>query len=348
MKNNFVFVMAGGSGERFWPMSRAATPKHLLKIMGDRTLLEATVRRLEGLVPRENIFILTNSVQRDAAVKELPFLSRENIIAEPAKRDTAPACALATALARVRGGEEAVCAMLPADAMIHDGGRFRAQMDAAFESARELGAIVTFAIPPKYPATGFGYLHMEHNEGNGPIPVRRFVEKPDLETARAYLADGGYGWNAGIFLWRAGLFLEEARKHVPDLADFIEGFPEGNPTDYLAERFELLPKISVDYAILERAARVVAFRAEFDWDDVGSWTALPAHLPVDDHGNCVTGNAVLHEASGNIVVADSRLVALCGVSDLVVVETADAVLISHRDAAQDIKKLQPHLPDEVR
>ena len=338
--------MAGGSGERFWPMSRASTPKHLLKLLGDRTLLEAAVRRLEGLLPPENIFVLTNVAQHDAAVRELPFLPPENIIAEPAKRDTAPACALATAIARARGGDNTVCAMLPADAMIHDGAKFRSQLESAFVAAEESDVIVTFAIPPKYPATGFGYLHME--EGDCPVPVKRFVEKPDLETAQAYVADGGYGWNAGIFFWQTGLFLREARKHVPDLAVFIEEFPVGDPSAYLADHFEHLPKISVDYAILERAERVVAIRAEFDWDDVGSWTALPSHLPVDDRENCVTGEVVLHDASGNIVVANSRLVALCGVSDLVVVETEDAVLICHRNAAQDIKKLQPLLPDGVR
>lgn len=342
----FAFVMAGGSGERFWPLSRAATPKHLLKLLGDRTLLASTVLRLEGLIPWEQVFVLTNIAQKSAVTEELPFLPPENIVAEPAKRDTAPACALATALARRHG--DGLCALLPADAMIHDEASFRSQLDQAYHEAESSNAIVTFSVPPAYPSTGFGYLHLERGEGTGARKVLRFVEKPDLDTARSYLADGNYGWNAGIFLWKSSVFLSEAQLHAPALAAFIEGFPAGAFDAYLTEHFDRLPKISVDYAILEQAQSVRAIEAAFDWDDVGSWTALPQHLPSDDNGNCVRGEVATHESRNNIVLAGNRFIALCGVEDLVVVETEDAVLVCHRDAAQDLKQLQSEIPKHLR
>jgi mannose-1-phosphate guanylyltransferase len=340
-----VFIMAGGSGERFWPLSRARLPKHLLRLLGEQTLLETTVRRLERLVPWERVFILTNTTQQEAVRQELPFLPAENIIAEPAKRDTAPACALATGFARARD-PKAVCALLPADAMIHNVAAFQKQLGAAVPLAAERDALVLFAIPPTHPATGFGYLHLDDDAG-GFHRVLRFVEKPDLPTAQSYLQSGAYAWNAGMFLWRAETFRREAARLLPDLARFIEAFPAGDPTAFLAANFPGLPKISVDYAIMERAAEVLALRAQFDWDDVGSWTALPEHLGHDEEGNTLRGQVVQYASQSNVALSSGRLIALCGVENLVVVETPDAILVCHRDAVQDVKKLQPLLPVEV-
>jgi mannose-1-phosphate guanylyltransferase len=340
-----VFIMAGGSGERFWPMSRTKTPKHLLRLLGDRTLIEMTARRLEGLVPWERVYVLTNAAQAEAVRAELPFLPAENIIAEPEKRDTAPACALATGFARARD-PQAICALLPADAMIHNITTFQKQLSDAANAAATRDALVVFAIPPTFPATGFGYLHLG-DEKEGTSRVLRFVEKPDLPTANAYLKSGQYAWNAGMFLWRSEVFLSEVERLVPALVKFIEDFPAGDSVPYLAERFSALPKISVDYAVMEKASEVLALRAQFDWDDVGSWTALPEHLGHDDDGNTIRGEVVQHESSNNVVLSSGRLVALCGVENLVVVETPDAILVCHRDAVQDIKKLQPLLPKQV-
>ncbi len=337
--------MAGGSGERFWPLSRARTPKHLLRLLSDRTLIEMTARRLEGLVPWERVFVLTNVAQAGAVRAELPFLPAENIIAEPEKRDTAPACALATGYARARD-PRAICALLPADAMIHNVAIFQRQLAEAAEAAGERDALVLFAIPPTFPATGFGYLHLGDDIG-GACRVLRFVEKPDLPTADSYLRSGQYAWNAGMFLWRAEVFEREARRLVPVLGKFIGDFPAGDPAAFLAERFSALPKISVDYAVMEQAADVQAIRAQFDWDDVGSWTSLPEHLGHDDDGNTLRGEVVQLESNNNVVLSSGRLVALCGVENLVVVETPDALLVCHRDAVQDIKKLQPLLPKAV-
>lgn len=338
--------MAGGSGERFWPLSRARTPKHLLRLLGDQTLLETTARRLEGLVPWERVYVLTNAAQAEAIRAEIPFLPPANILAEPEKRDTAPACALATGFARARD-PKALCVLLPADAMIHNVAAFQKQLVFAAATAERRDALVVFAIPPTLPATGFGYLHLGE-EKEGVCQILRFVEKPDLPTANTYLRSGQYAWNAGMFLWRAEIFHREAGRQAPALADFIADFPPGDPGPFLAERFPALPKISVDYAIMEQASDVQAIRAQFDWDDVGSWTALPEHLGHDDDGNTLRGEVVQQGSNNNVVVSSSRLVALCGVENLVVVETPDAVLVCHRDAVQDIKKLQPLLPKAVQ
>ncbi len=343
----YVCIMAGGSGERFWPLSRPTTPKHLLKLFSDRTLIEETVRRTEGVVPPENIFVLTNEVQVDAMRTALPFMKPEQIIAEPAKRDTAPAAALATGYVKARD-PEGVLALLPADALIKDSETFARQLQQALEVAAKGESLLTFAIKPDHPATGFGYLEMAETRGDGLRRVARFVEKPDLATAKGYLATGNYGWNAGIFLWNVAAFEREAVSNAPELVAFIRDFPAGDCTAYLAERFSTLPKISVDYAIMEKAASVATMVAEFDWDDVGSWTALPAHLDQDAQGNTSKGNVVAHESTNNIAISSGRVIALCGVKDLVVVETGDSIMVCHRDAVQDIKKLMADLPPEVK
>ena len=342
----FVFILAGGSGERFWPLSRSKTPKHLLRLLSDQTLLETTVRRVEGLVPWERVFILTNAAQADSIRKEIPFLPAGNVIAEPEKRDTAPACAIAVGFARARD-PQAVCALLPADAMIHDVALFQRQLAAGAEVASKRDALITFAIPPSFPSTGFGYLQLGEQEG--PVhKVVRFVEKPDTAAAEGYFKSGDYAWNAGMFMWKAETFLRESERLVPELATFIRDFPAADPTAYLAERFSKLPKISVDYAIMEKAREVLAIKAEFDWDDVGSWTALPNHLGQDGSGNTVKGEIANLDSRNNIVVTNGKLVALCGVEDLIIVETEDSLLVCHRDAAQNIKKLQPLLPQTLR
>ncbi|MFM8364097.1 MAG: mannose-1-phosphate guanylyltransferase [Verrucomicrobiota bacterium] len=351
--STFAFVMAGGSGERFWPMSRRTTPKHLLRLLGDQTLLETTVRRLEGVVPLENTFILTNEAQLESTRAAVPFLPARNILAEPAKRDTAPACALATAVARAIH-PDAVCVVLPADAMIHDVAKFRDRLADAIETADTSGSIVTLGIPPTHPATGYGYLEAGAARPAGARGSRvhtlgRFVEKPDLEKATAYLREGTFFWNAGIFVWKASVFLDEARRQLPPLADFIEALDSFDALpDLLASRFAALPKISVDYAVMENARDVATVLADFDWDDVGAWTALPAHIPPDANGNSSRGAVVQTASSGNIAVSNGRLVALCGVDNLVVVETPDAILVCHRDAVQKVKDLQPLLPEELK
>ncbi len=349
-------IMAGGSGERFWPMSRASAPKHLLRLFSQRTLLEETLLRLKGVIAERNTWILTNKAQVPLIRKALPRFPRAQIIAEPSKRDTAPAAALATGLVRARD-PHGVVALLPADALIKDTKRFGAQLDqilrwaAAGGKDAPAGNLFTFAIPPTYPATGFGYLELGRPLATGPegsrlLRVKRFVEKPDASTARGYLRSKRFAWNAGMFVWSVDRFLDEVDRTAPALAAFVREFPKGNPAGYLARRFHALPKISVDYAVLEKAASVATVVADFDWDDVGAWTALPTHHAADASGNVSRGSVVSVGTTNTIAVSNGRVIALCGLSDLVVVETHDAVLVCHRDAVQDIKKLLPLLPRE--
>lgn len=348
-----VFIMAGGSGERFWPVSRNATPKHLVKLLGDQTLLEQTAKRFEGLIPNERIFILTNRAQLEATLAAVPFLPKGNIIAEPAKRDTAPAAALATAIASTTI-PDAIVALFPADHMIHDGTTFQRQLSEAAQRAATDPAIVTFSITPTHASSGFGYLELgEQFVTSDPsssrfVRVNRFVEKPHLDRALEFVSGGRHGWNAGMFLWQAATFLAECDRQQPQLSAFIRNFPDRPDAigSYLDATFPNLPKISVDFAVMEQALNVVALIAEFDWDDVGSWSALPDHLGKDGNNNTLQGKVITLNAGRNIVVAGKRTIALCGVSDLVVVETEDAILICHRNADQQIKNLP--LPPELK
>ena len=349
-----LFIMAGGSGERFWPLSRKAKPKHLLKLVSSKTLLEETVLRLKPLARKpSHLLILTNHEQIPGVRKALPRFPKSSLIPEPAKRDTAPAAALATALA-LRNDPNAVLALLPADALIGKHPIFRAQLAAAARAAALSPSFVTLGIKPSYPSTGFGYLHLGGKtlpkvKGGPFLQVRRFVEKPSLAKAKAYLRSGQYAWNAGIFVWKASTFFAEARRQQPALARFIEKFPKrGSYTSYLKREFPKLPKISVDYAIMEGAKSVLAVKASFPWDDVGSWTALPAHLPTDKKGNTLRGHITAVDSQDTLALAEgSRHIALLGTKNLVVVDTPDALLVCPKDRVQEVKRLLPFLPDHV-
>jgi mannose-1-phosphate guanylyltransferase len=234
--------------------------------------------------------------------------------------------------------------------MIHDGKRCGEQLGAALARAARTNALLTVGIPPNHPATGFGYLELGEEisrgaDGSIVQRVKRFVEKPDTATAKRYVKSGKYLWNAGMFAWSVEAFCAEAERNAPTLAEFIREFPKRNSAGYIAKKFPTLePKTSLDFAIMEKAAAVETVVAQFDWDDVGLWTALPKHLHTDAAGNTAKGHVLAAGASNNIVVSNGRLIALCGVKDLVVVETADAVLVCHRDAVHDIKALTGKLP----
>jgi len=349
-----LFIMAGGSGERFWPLSRKTKPKHLLKLVSSKTLLEETVLRIKPLASKpSNLLILTNHEQIPGIRKALPRFPKSSLIPEPAKRDTAPAAALATALA-LRTNPNAVLALLPADAVIGKHAIFRSQLAASARAAAVSPSFVTLGIKPSYSATGFGYLHLGGKtlgqiKGGPFLKVRRFVEKPSLPKAKSYLRSGQYAWNAGIFVWKASTFLAEARRQQPALARFIEKFPKrGSYSSYLKREFPKLPKISVDYAIMERAKSVIALKASFPWDDVGSWTALPSHLPTDKKGNTFRGHITAVDSQDTLALAEGgRPMALLGTKNLVVIDTPDALLICPKDRVQEVKKLLPLLPDQL-
>jgi mannose-1-phosphate guanylyltransferase len=352
MPQYFAVIMAGGRGERFWPQSSPERPKHLLSIVGEEPMVTQTVARLEGLVPPERVFILTN-VQHVAAVQAAcPTVPKQQVIGEPMGRDTGPAAALAALLVRQRD-PEGVLVLLPADAAIHDAAGYRATLRAALAVAGQRDEIITIGIKPTHPATGYGYLRrgplLGESEGRPWFRVERFVEKPDLATAKRYLEEGCYLWNAGIFVARAVVLEAAFRAHAPALADGMGRIAQAlnNRSDdetllaqVLGQYYAGLPKISVDFAVMEKAANMAAFEAGFDWDDVGEWPALARHWPLDHDGNVARGPVVLEDSRNNIVIGESgHVVALMGVDDLVVVQAGKATLVCHKDSAQDLKKL---------
>lgn len=341
--------MAGGRGERFWPESRLACPKQLLPIVGDKAMLAQTVDRLAGLVDAKDVFVVTNVEQRDAVLSVCPELDPAKVIGEPMGRDTAAAVGLATVLVR-REDPDAVFAMLPADAVIHDAAGLRATLETAFQVAESQSVLATIGITASFPATGYGYIQQGAELGSyaerAVYTVKRFVEKPDLETAQGYLESGDYFWNAGMFVWSVPTIVGELERSTASLWEALlqidAGLAAGQGlADLLAEHYPKLEKISVDYAIIEKANNVVMVESGFDWDDVGEWPAVERHYPADAQGNVVRGAAHLEQASGNIVFSrdETHLVALLGVDDLIVVKTADATLVCHKDKAQEIKAL---------
>jgi mannose-1-phosphate guanylyltransferase len=352
----YALVLAGGTGERFWPLSRRARPKQLLKLISDRTLLEETIARLDGLVPNERILVLTN-VDQEAAVRGLlPDLLPENIVAEPAKRDTAAAVALATAWIAARD-HRATMLVLPADHVIKDHAAFQKTMTTAARAAEETGALVTIGIKPTWPCPGFGYI-----EQGAPAPLRdgstpndifrvvRFREKPNVELADTFVRNGNFRWNAGMFVCSVPTVLSEFNRHAPELADFISQIrAPGNWETALRERFSNLPIISFDYAIMEKADRVLMVEASFDWDDVGGWRAVSAYLEKDENKNATNCDLTTLQASDNIVFSQGPArIALLGVHNLIVVRTDDSILICNRRAAEKIKDLVAKLPLELQ
>lgn len=347
-KARYVVIMAGGRGERFWPQSRLARPKHLLPIVGDQPMLAQTIDRLAGLVPLENVLIITNTEQQVAVGECCPELPVDNIIAEPVGRDTAAAVGLAALLVRARCADAAF-AMLPADHVIHDAATFRRDVEAAFVAAEQEDALITLGIPPTHPATGYGYIRCGETVGEAGgeavYAVGEFKEKPALEVARRYLDSGEYLWNAGMFFWRVPVIVSAFERHAPDLwaalAPIATGLAEGAPlVELLRQHYPDIPKISVDYAIMEKADAVRVMKTHFDWDDVGEWPAVARHSKEDAEGNVLKGAAMIQNGKGNLVVGTGkRLLALVGTEDLMVIETDDATLVCPKDKAQEIKDL---------
>lgn len=353
----YALILAGGSGERFWPLSRLARPKQLLRLISDKTLLEETVARLDGLIPRERILILTN-VEQEAAVRALlPDFPSKNILAEPAKRDTAAAVALGVGWVAARD-HMATMVVLPADHVIKDTAAFQKTLMTAAAAAEEMGALVTIGLKPTWACPGFGYIEqgkpvqLRSAEGKGAeiCHVVRFREKPNSELAESFLRKGNFRWNAGMFVWSVPTVLSEFNRHSSELASFISQISApGNFEKAFRARFAKLPKISFDYAIMEKADRVLMVEAAFDWDDVGGWQAVATYFETDAEGNAANCKITAVDSSNNIVFDEKGTkVALLGVHNLIVVRTGDALLVCHRHQAEKIKDLIGKLPPELQ
>ena len=355
MKNRYVVIMAGGRGERFWPQSRLKRPKHLLPIVGDSAMLAQTIERLDGLVPAERVFVITNAEQRDSVLETCPSLLPERVIGEPVGRDTAAAVGLAALLVE-KEDKDAAFALLPADHVIENGAGFRSVLSSAFDAAEADDLLVTVGIKPSFPATGYGYLQCGEEVGGissrAVSKVQRFVEKPDLETAKDYVADGHYFWNAGMFVWRPSVILSEIDRLVPDLSTGLQELRRtwaktSNLKDAMREVYPNLKKISIDFAVMEQAKRVVMLESDFDWDDVGEWPAIARHYPADENGNVFKGSGVAIDASNNLTFAEpGHCVTLLGVEDLIVVQSGDATMVCHKDCAQKVKALAQEVSEK--
>ena len=340
-------ILAGGSGTRFWPLSRRRRPKQFLPIAGERTMLEETAGRLRPLVPARKIYTIANAAQSRVIARLLPALPAKNRIIEPRGRNTAPSLLLATARIHAEN-PRAVVAALPSDHVIADGKAFRAKLAAA-AAAAAAGSLVTFGVRPSFPSTGFGYIHYRGTpsrrfRGERFHEVASFREKPDFETAVGFLRSGDYLWNSGMFVWRADAFGDALRRHAPEFHVFwlrlLEAMPHGRPVRAkLAAVFQDIPAISIDYALMEKADNVLVADGDFGWSDVGAWSALAGVWKADDRGNAVKGESVVLDSEGTVCYNPGRLTALVGVKDLVIVNTADTLLVCRKDQDQRVREI---------
>jgi mannose-1-phosphate guanylyltransferase len=354
-------ILAGGSGTRFWPRSRRACAKQVLVLDGVRTMIQQTLARLQPLAAVDDVWVITNGWLREAILDQLPEVKPAQVLAEPVPRNTAPACALAAFLLE-RSAPETVLGIFPSDHVVTDPKRFAEVIGAGVRLAAAGENIVVLGVPPTRPETGYGYiergglLDRQAENGDGAIEVhhvRRFREKPDPATAERFVAAGNYVWNGGIFLWSARTLTAAVREHAPEMAPVLERIAAAHGTEEFEEVFlREYPKcenISVDYAILEprsakgeRRSNIFCLPADFGWNDLGSWASLHEHLGEDDSDNVMDGATTglfAIQSAGNYVYAPGKTVALLGVDGLVVVETADALLITTRARSQDVSKI---------
>jgi mannose-1-phosphate guanylyltransferase len=346
-------IMAGGSGTRFWPASRKDLPKQLLSLVTDVPLLRMTYERLEGLVPPERVWVVTTAATAEATRGLLPELPPANVLAEPVGCNTA-ACTGFAAHTALAGDPEAICIVLPADHVIGEPDRFRSAMEAGARTVGREGGLLTFGVQPTRPEMGYGYLELgpEHaREGEWAVHcLERFVEKPDSDRAQGYVESGRFLWNAGIFAWRAVDLLDEIERQLPELADGLEriagsfGSTEANAV--LDEVYPTLPATSVDFGVMEKAELCWTIPVDFQWSDIGSWSALEGVLPHDHSGNRGRGRTHAENASGNVLVSTGPIIAAVGVDDLVVVATPDAVLVVPKAEAQKVKNVVEALRDK--
>ena len=350
LQHAYAVIMAGGKGERFWPLSTARRPKQLLDLAGGKPLILQSVDRLDGIVPPERILIVTNA-SLVAPIRELLGQgSRVGVLGEPVGRDTAAAIAAGAAWIRRRDPQAVFCT-LTADHVIGDLPVFRDTLARGLERCSDHDVLMTIGIAPTEPSSAYGYIEAgEPWKTSGGIEyfrARRFVEKPDPETAKGYLATGRYAWNSGMFVWSVRSIRNAFAEFRPVLAEKIDAWSAcRNDAEFqtaLEKDFPSLEKISIDYAVMEKAPNIVVCKGTFAWDDVGSWPALESHLPKDGQGNATTGDVEILDGASNIVVSEGRLTALVGVKDLVVVQAEGVTLVCDKAHSQDVKALLARL-----
>lgn len=347
MKSNiYAVIMAGGRGTRFWPRSRASMPKQVLNIVGDNTMIQDTLYRMQELVPPENVYVITNSTLKSIIEEQLPEVPPDQIIAEPHGRNTAPCVALASAIISARD-PHGIMAVMTSDHLIQNNDAFVEDMAFAASIAENNEKLVTFGIPPTKPETGYGYIHLGDvfagANGKSARNVRRFVEKPDLETAKHFFECGEYLINSGMFVWKLETIIEEFQLHLQSIAEGILTIKNAVGTDKeratIERVFPTMTSISIDYGILEQSERVAVVPASFDWNDLGSWSSAYEVRDKNEDGNVLLGKCVTMDSKNCYLRSEDKLVAVLGVENVVVVETTDAILVCNRGSEQNVGKL---------
>jgi len=364
-ENLYHVILAGGSGTRFWPLSRRDKPKQFLELVGAEPMIRQTAERCSASGPRELIYVSAGEEHRARVLSALPWLPAQRFIGEPIARNTAPAVGL-SAMTLFMADPEAVAVFCPADHVYDDPAAYRAAIDTAVEAAASGDFLVTLGIAPTRPETGYGYI--EAGEAAGPEGVRRasrFIEKPDEDLARQLASSGRHYWNSGVFIWRISSILAAIGRHHRVLAEALARFrdaaraaagpgPVADPfslpgvVPVLTELFKAQPAISIDYAVMEKAPNVLLVPCDAGWSDVGSWDAIADLGPADEMGNVLSGEVVAIGSSNNMVRAEGRVIALAGVDGLIVVETADALLICRRGASQKVREVVAALSGKDR
>ena len=340
-RHHHGLILAGGRGTRFWPRSRKHSAKQVLSVVSERSLIQTTVDRLAPVIAPERLWVLTSEALRDTIIRQIPQVPKQQILAEPVQRNTAPAIGLIAHILESLD-PEAVMGVFPSDHVIGKVPAFRSVVRAALGGAAA-GHLMVVGIEPRWAETGYGYIEFPRGVqagGNQPVPVRRFHEKPALAKARRYLAAGNFYWNSGMFFWKARVLLGQLRRHLPRTAAVLASLPAWgarNFTRQLQEAFPRCDNISIDYAVLEKADTVSGIpAADFGWNDVGSWNAVYELMARDPHGNAIAHESVCLDARNNFVDAHGKLVALVGVENLIVVDTPDALLVADRARAQEV------------
>jgi len=341
-----ALIMAGGTGTRFWPLSRIKKPKQFLPIISNRTMIEETVSRLLPLIPICNIFTIANSDHTKLIKELLPELPKENLLVEPKGKNTAPSLILATAKIYLQNPESVVAA-LPADHLIRDTSLFLKKLEAGAAAASQGEYLITFGIPPANPSTGYGYIQfLTENplrfSGEKFYAVEMFKEKPDYEQAKSFLQAGNYFWNSGMFIWKAKVFAQKLKHYAPMLYIYWEKILDAfnkNDIKKLEKIFDEIPSISIDYALMEKAKGVLICEGNFGWSDVGAWSSLSEIWQKDNQGNAIRTETITIDSKNCLVHNPSKLTALVGVKDLIVVDTDDALLICHKDQDQKVKEV---------
>jgi mannose-1-phosphate guanylyltransferase len=346
MSNNeraYVVIMAGGSGTRFWPLSRSTRPKQFIALgPDDRSLLRATAERVWDMLPPERTFVVTSELLRERVAEELPELDPKRILAEPVGRNTAPCIGWAATHVK-RLDPDAIMAVLPADHYISDTDAYLDTLRRGLEAATH-GDYVTIGIRPRRAETGYGYIEVGAEIDPGVFRARRFVEKPNRQRAEQFVASGGFLWNSGMFFFLASRILEAIDQHLPGLGEELKRYDEaakaGNEDHAVRASYAHLPAISIDHGIMEKVSAVSVVPGAFEWSDLGSWTSAWELAPQDENGNVLPTGGIAVDARGNYVAApDGKLVALIGVSDLVVVDAGDALLVAPRERSQDVRQV---------